>query len=139
MKNFSAFFENEMSRLNAALQKLSGKDWSPLNRLREEMHLVRQAQQCVHDHVQANPFADEAEEIGYHKELYPQLRALHIFRVEVYLLQKDLPPLGKKRIKAYYFRQMEMILAYIRRYEFLYTYYKRKPLNSIGFDTPLLI
>jgi hypothetical protein len=126
MKNFPEFFEGEMSRLNAALQKLSVNDWTPLHRLREEMHLVRQAQQRVHEQVKAHPFGTEAEEIAYHKELYPQLRALHIFRVEVYLLLKDVPPLGKKRKKTYYLEQMDHLFAYVRRYEFLYTYFKLK-------------
>jgi len=126
MKTIREFFEKEMEGLKAGLSELAQQDLSPLHRLREEMHLVRQTQQRVHAHVQANPFPTEAEEIAYHKELYPQLRALHIFRVEVYLLQKDLPPVSKKRVQAYYLRQMDLILAYIRRYEFLYTYYKLK-------------
>jgi hypothetical protein len=118
--------ERELEGLKAQLQKLAAKDLSPLDRLREEMHLARQTQQRVHEQVSANPFTGETEEITYHKELYPQLRALHIFRVEVYLLQKDLPPLGKKRKRQYYAQQLDLIFAYIRRYEFLYTYFKLK-------------
>jgi hypothetical protein len=134
MKNIRNFFEREMSGLDTELRKLPQTDRTPLEHLREEMYLIRNCQMRLHDHVQNNPFADESEEIDYHKYRYPQLRALHIFRVEVYLIRKDLPPLGKAGKKAYYAEQLQLLFAYIRRYEFLYTYYK---LRADDLDTLL--
>lgn len=126
MKTTRDFFEKQLQALTAQLQKLNNEDLSPLHRLREEMHLIRQVQQRVHEHVKTNPFENEADEIAYHKTLYPQLRAQHIFRVEVYLLQQDLPPLGKKQRKAWYARQLEQLFTAVKRYEFYYSYYKLK-------------
>jgi len=126
MRTIRDFFERELEGLHQALKNLEGKDWAPLERLREELSLIRACQQRIHDEVRTNPFENETDEIEYHKQLYPRLRALHIFRVEVYLLEKDLPPLGQENTKAYYAEQIRRIFTDIRRYEFSYTYFKLK-------------
>lgn len=126
MKPIRDFFEEEMTRLDKSLKILVEKQVEPMERLHEEMLLIRTSQQTIHDYVQQNQFEDETSEIEYHKQLYPGLRALHIFRVEVYLLEKDLPPFGKENAKAYYAEQLRRIFNDVRRYEFLYTYFKLK-------------
>lgn len=117
-------FERELASLDKLLKDLSEKEFKPLERLREETWLIRGAQQRMHEAVAAEPFAGEPEEIDYHKHLYPRLRALHIFRVEVYLLEKDLPVAGVGLRRDYYGSQLSMIFSYVRRYEFLYAYFK---------------
>lgn len=126
MRTIRELFEQEMNGLEQALKVIDKKEDTALDRLREEMGLIRSCQQKVHQLVQTSTFEDEDQEIEYHKRLYPKLCALHIFRVEVYLLKKDLPPLDKKRKKAYYAEQLNLIFGYIRRYEFLYSYFKLK-------------
>lgn len=126
MRNIRDYFERELSVLDTELRKLLQSDGTPLEHLREELSLIRACQQRVQEFFAVYAFNDEAEEIDYHKFRYPQLRALHIFRVEVYLIRKDLPPLGKAGKKAYYAEQLQLLFAYIRRYEFLYGYYKLK-------------
>lgn len=118
------FFEKEMGGLDGELSGLAGTECMPLERLREELWLIRNARQRVHDYVVAHPFDTEAEEIDYHKRLYPRLMALHVFRVEVYLLNKDLPSADPDQMRSHYDAQLELIFGYIRRYEFLYHYFK---------------
>ncbi|NVM62164.1 hypothetical protein FHW88_000440 [Mucilaginibacter sp. SG538B] len=135
MSTIRELFEKEVKGLEKALNALNGKDFNALERLREEMWLIRACQQKVHSIVQELPFEDEAREIEYHKQLYPRLRALHIYRVEVYLLEKDVPPLGEEGVRAYYGEQLRRLFSDVRRYEFLYTYFKLKAtdLDSLYF------
>lgn len=126
MKTIRDVFENEMVSLDKLLKGLEGNQFTPLEKLREETWLIRAAQKRIHEVVAAYSFSDASEEIAYHKNLYPRLRALHIFRVEVYLLEKDLPPAGVDFRREHYRLQLEMIFSYVRRYEFLYSYYKLK-------------
>ncbi|HEY9002814.1 MAG TPA: RteC domain-containing protein [Mucilaginibacter sp.] len=127
MKTIRIFFEEELAGLDKMLKTFNnGKDWTPLERLREEMALIRACQAKVHGFITQNGFIDAAEEIEYHKSLYPRLRALHIFRVELHLLKKNLPALGGESIRAYYGEQLKLLFGYIRRYEFLYSYFKLK-------------
>lgn len=113
-----------MHKLKNGVKALQGKGFSLLGHFREEMNMIRACQNRVHEFVRENPFEDEAEEIAYHKLLYPELRALHIFSAEKYLLNKDRPAAAVADIRAYYGGQLQLIFAYIRRYEFLYQYYR---------------
>lgn len=118
------FSEQLFEKLKDGLLVISSERALPHIRLRDELVLIRGMIGKLGAYVSVHPFSSEAEEVVYHKSVFPRFKAQLIYHVELYNLQVGLPLGGAGVLMEYYRRYFSVCLEDVERFRFVYTYRK---------------
>lgn len=121
-----AFSDAELGRLKDELKATAEKNLPAHVRLDEELACIRRSTDALSDYVTAHPFESPAQEIDYHKNIFPVFRCLYIYQVEMHKLEANLPGWGKKALKKYYRAKQQRIRADTESEYIHYTYFRLK-------------
>lgn len=121
-----AFSDAEFGRLKDTLKAAAAKEWPAHVRLAGELDCISQSADALYDYVRAHPFNDPAQEIDYHKNIYPTFRSLYIYQAELHKLETHRPGWDKKTLKKYYRAKQARIVADTESEYIHYHYFKMK-------------
>ena len=143
--------EELYQRLEADLEEQESKEQSPMEMLRNGLHLTQTTLDKMKMQVQENGFASQTEEIEFFKFVKPKVYGLLVYVSERYSVENSRPILISE-LDDFYNGQLKHISRFFRQHEFLYQYYKlgavemdqyyflrgKKPDGVISLDLPEL-
>jgi len=95
-----------------------------IKHLAGELAIVRKYLGLLRQEVEAEGFADEAEEILFFKTVKPKFYQWLIYYQERYAVESGLPVEQWKERLRYYAEQLRYVSRFFRQHEFHYQYYK---------------
>ena len=118
------FYEELYAQFREEVQLVEGAGAGGAKRLAGELAVVRKYLGLLRKDVEAEGFADEAEEMLFFKSVKPKFYQWLIYYQERFAVESGLPlEQGKERLR-YYAEQLRYVNRFFRQHEFHYQYYK---------------
>lgn len=111
-------------RLKTGLSEIAGKKLVAIAQLRDQLALIRELTAELSSWVSGHPFADQAAEIHYYKQIYPEFKAQQIYHVELYNMQLNAPRESPVLLAAHYKLYFSSLIDQLDNFRFYQLYRK---------------
>jgi len=113
-----------LSELELGLEELTAEVDNPLERLVQNLKLIRHYLDELKQMTLQSPFEHELEEIHLFKYIKPAFYCYHIYCREMYTIETALPFGNIERQVVFLEDELAYVERYFKKYAFLYQYYK---------------
>lgn len=111
-------------QLKDEIRRIEEEETDPFKNLSAVLGAVRLALKKLRDHITANPFKDENEQICFFKHIKPKFYCLRIFYLERYAILTNIPNSDAETLVLFYREELDAVQRFFQRISFHYQYYR---------------
>lgn len=128
----NAYYDEVYNELENQLEIVGQDEKEPLKKMNLLLSSIGQALKKLKSYVLEHPFLDKTEEIHFFKKIKPRFSCLHIYYLERYNIETNVPIGDAEALKSFYRDELKALVRFFQHISFQYQYYR---LGATELDT----
>ncbi len=128
----NAYYDEVYNELESQLEIIGQDEKEPKKKMNLLLSFISQALKKLKSYVLEHPFLDKTEEIHFLKKIKPRFSCLHIYYLERYNIETNVPAGDAESLKSFYRDELKALVRFFQHISFQYQYYR---LGATELDT----